>query len=308
MMYNLSKNFVLVLFTIINIIHALELDMRDFRLLANAANLCDCTTMQLQHSLMASISDEFILNKIIQREPSGLKYNIIEIMKKKTRESIRILSIRGTKNIENIKDIVLYNQPITDKNLKISMHSGIYKIYTAIFNDILSIDNNFFTSSDYKLYLTGHSLGGLASILISALAISSFENINIKIISTFGAPNIFTNNTGAKIINEKLNSIKVITCENTLDPICQYIPEYTFDNTYTSLELNNDVSCYILIEPSEFNNKYLSDLIIYQDDKITVYHSNTVIKRKPLNYIMKYNLRYHSMNNYLEAIKIISNK
>lgn len=296
---------ILVLFT--STIYALNCDIREFRLLANAANLCDCTTIQLQHSLMASISDEFILNKIIQREPYGLKYNIIEIMKKNTRETIRILSIRGTKNIENLKDIA-NNQPIIDKNLKISMHSGINKIYTAIFNDILSIDNNFFTSSDYKLYLTGHSLGGLASILISALAITLNQNINIKIISTFGAPNIFTNNNGVKTINEKLNSIKVITCENTHDPICQYIPEYPFDNTYTSLEVNNDVSSYILIEPLEFDYKYFSDLIIHQDDKITVYHSNTAIKRKPLNYIMKYNLKYHSMKNYLEAIQIISNK
>jgi len=307
MFHNFSSFLLFSLVSLIGI-HAFNHDMTEFRLLANAANLCDCTTIQLQHSLMASISDEFILNKIIQRETNGLKYNIIELMKKSTSECFRILSIRGTKNIENVRDMVLYSQPIIDKNLKISMHSGINKIYTTIFYDILSIDHEFFTSSEYKLSLTGHSLGGLVSILISALATCLYESVNIKTVSTFGAPNVFTNSDGVKILNEKLNSIKVITCENTLDPICQYTPQYPLVNTYASLEFTNGVSSYILIEPDEFSNKYPSNSILHKGDKITVYHSNSVIKRKTLDYIMKYNLKHHSMSNYLESIKIISKK
>jgi len=310
-MYNYISIIVVIylFFVIINVSYALiNYDMKDYRLLACAANLCDCTTIQLKHSLMASTSDELILNKIIQREINGLKYNIIDLSNKKTSECFRILSIRGTKNIENIRDMVIYNQPIIDKNLNIRMHSGINKISNTIFNDILSIDRQFFTSPEYKLYITGHSLGGLASILISALAISLYQKVNIKTVLSFGAPTIFTNYNGVNIINEKLNNIKVVICENILDPICQYVPKYSFDNTYTSLEFNNDVSSYILIEPVEFNNKYISNLMMYHDDKIKAYHSNTVIKRNTLNYLMKYNLKYHSMNNYLEAIKLITNK
>jgi len=80
---------------------------------------------------------------------------------------------------------------------------GIFKIIAEIFYTILEsitfLSNDFLNRKDYKLFTTGHSLGGAASLVFSFLFLKYNQNNKIGCI-TFGAPRVLNGNSMEKII------------------------------------------------------------------------------------------------------------
>jgi predicted lipase len=113
----------------------------------------------------------------------------------------QLIAVRGTSNIENaIVDISL--KLVVDQHTGLRLHHGFSlaakKLY-AMLKPLLK--------PDYKIDVTGHSLGG-AVALILAIYLDA-DQFNIEQVTTFGQPKV-TNIAGARQI-QQLKVIRVVT-------------------------------------------------------------------------------------------------
>jgi hypothetical protein len=113
----------------------------------------------------------------------------------------QIISVRGTSNIENaMVDISL--KLSLDKNTGLRLHEGFTFAAKKVYAELESLLN-----SDYKISVTGHSMGG-AVALILAIYLDAYQ-FDIEQVITFGQPKV-TNISGANKI-QHINFIRVVT-------------------------------------------------------------------------------------------------
>lgn len=188
-----------------------------------------------------------------------------------------ILAIKGSDQINDILNDIKTLKIRLFENDDSSIHSGFSEIFVdnlineLILKDILEILKNY---ENYKLYITGHSLGGALSILFSYY-LSKNINQDINVI-TYGSPKIgdfkFYENFN------KVKNIKLTRIINDNDIIVSF-PKINYYHVGDFIELN------------EVNVKY------YKNEE-TNYYTYSIFK--------KYSLNDHFCKNYY--INIINNR
>ncbi len=104
-------------------------------------------------------------------------------------EKLQYISIRGTANLKNVKEDVEYIKS-RNKKLDIYVHSGFDENTIKIYNDILP-----FLKRDYKVRLTGHSLGAAISTLLMMYLYE--DGFQVERSFNFGQPKV-TNKEGVQ--------------------------------------------------------------------------------------------------------------
>jgi hypothetical protein len=113
----------------------------------------------------------------------------------------QIIAVRGTSNIENAMiDISL--KLVLDQKTGIRLHDGFSFVAKQVYAELKPM-----LKSDYKINVTGHSLGG-AVALILAMYLDA-DQFDIEQVTTFGQPKV-TNIAGANKI-QHINVIRVVT-------------------------------------------------------------------------------------------------
>ena len=113
----------------------------------------------------------------------------------------QIIAVRGTSNIENAMiDISL--KLVLDQKTGIRLHDGFSFAAKQVYAELKPM-----LKADYKINVTGHSLGG-AVALILAIYLDA-DQFNVEQVTTFGQPKV-TNIAGANKI-QHINVIRVVT-------------------------------------------------------------------------------------------------
>ncbi len=102
----------------------------------------------------------------------------------------QVLAIRGTANLADaVTD--LGTSKGWDPNLEVPVHSGFQRFAQTIFDDIEQ--NHRLNPADH-IFVTGHSLGGAAALLVGLyLYVDEKANYDIAGVYTFGQPKVFDN-------------------------------------------------------------------------------------------------------------------
>ncbi len=113
----------------------------------------------------------------------------------------QIISVRGTSNIENaMVDISL--KLMVDESTGVHLHEGFSFAAKQVYKELKPL-----LKPDYKINLTGHSLGG-AVALILGIYLDAYQ-FNIEQVVTFGQPKV-TNISGTNKI-QHINVIRIVT-------------------------------------------------------------------------------------------------
>jgi predicted lipase len=183
----------------------------------------------------------------------------------------QIIAVRGTSNIKNaIVDV--YLKLIVDKKTGIALHHGFSVAARQVYAKLKPL-----LKHDYKIDVTGHSLGGaVALILAMYLDADQFE---IEQVTTFGQPKV-TNISGARKI-EHINLIRVVTPLD-LVPLVPLFDPLDINNVDVYWHAGKEVilladTQYAVLEgtdsmlrASSFTQKLLSEENL-QDHQITLY-------------------------------------
>lgn len=111
------------------------------------------------------------------------------------------ISIRGTSNIENaMVDISL--KLMADESTGVRLHEGFSFAAKQVYKELKPL-----LKPDYKINITGHSLGGAVALILGIYL--DADQFNIEQVITFGQPKV-TNISGANKI-QHINVIRVVT-------------------------------------------------------------------------------------------------
>ena len=189
----------------------------------------------------------------------------------------QVISVRGTSNIENAM-VDIYLKLIVDKKTGVALHHGFSVAARQVYAKLKPL-----LKHDYKIDVTGHSLGGaVALILAMYLDADQFE---IEQVTTFGQPKI-TNISGAKKI-EHINVIRVVT---PLD-LVPLVP---------------------LFDPLDINNVDVywhagKEVILLADSKYAVLEGTDSMLRASSftqKLLSEENLQHHQMTLYLNMVRV----
>jgi len=146
---------------------------------------------------------------------AGARYLIYDFWDDSMDKRRRMLSIRGTKNLKNIRGLIR-TEFKTDTTLKLKIHTGFHIVYAAILNDYQRlIELNSIEDID-DISITGHSLGGAVGCLIGAALRTN--GYNIKHITTFGMPK-FTDMIGSIRMAFLLSNVEYKRVQHVYDPV-----------------------------------------------------------------------------------------
>ena len=188
----------------------------------------------------------------------------------------QIISVRGTSNIENaMVDISL--KLMVDKNTGVSLHEGFSFAAKQVYAELKPLLN-----SDYKINVTGHSMGG-AVALILAIYLDAYQ-FDIEQVITFGQPKV-TNISGANKI-QHINVIRVVTPFD-LVPLVPLFDPLDISNLEVYWHAGKEV---ILLADTQYAILEGTDSMLRA----------TRFTQKPLT---EDNLKNHQMPLYLEMIK-----
>jgi triacylglycerol lipase len=155
------------------------------------------------------------------------------------------VSIRGTANSHNaMQDINFFKDK--SKRLGIYIHTGFHRTAEMIADDLLNR-----LKEDYKVCVTGHSLGGAAAVVVSWYL--DYANFNVKECITFGQPKV-TDSHGNRKMRDKIKLTRVV---NETDVVPLVPPTGTHRHRYahtgTLIKLLDDGKFCHLQEPDSLN-------------------------------------------------------
>ena len=155
------------------------------------------------------------------------------------------VSVRGTANSHNaMQDINFFKDK--SKRLGINIHTGFHRTAEMIADDLLSR-----LEEDYKVCVTGHSLGGAAAVVVSWYL--DYANFNVGECITFGQPKV-TDSHGNRKMRDKIKLTRVV---NETDVVPLVPPTGTHRHRYahtgTLIKLLDDGKFCHLGEPDSLN-------------------------------------------------------
>ena len=126
-------------------------------------------------------------NQVYLHEIKSIRYFLLTNRAEKT----YTISIRGTKNFSNMLRDMNFSKD-KSKRLGCKLHRGFHHSAELIFNDL----ERLMQEPDYKIRVTGHSLGGAEAVIIGAYCANA--GLNVDKIVTFGQPKVFDRDGIAK--------------------------------------------------------------------------------------------------------------
>lgn len=188
--------------------------------------------------IQAAYENDF---KIYVNEINEIRYIVL------TNESSKshYVSIRGTANSHNaMQDINFFKDK--SKRLGIYLHTGFHRTAEIIADDLLSR-----LKEDYKVCVTGHSLGGAVAVIVSWYL--DHANFNVGECVTFGQPKV-TDSHGNRAMRDKIKLTRVV---NETDVVPLVPPAGTHRHRYahigTMVKLLDDGKYCHLQEPDSLN-------------------------------------------------------
>ena len=188
----------------------------------------------------------------------------------------QVISIRGTSNVENAM-VDVYLQLVEDQKTGLRLHHGFSLAARKVYAELKPL-----LKPGYKIYTTGHSLGGAAALILAMYL--DADQFNIEQVTTFGQPKV-TNMTGAEKI-QSINLIRVVTPSDLVPLVPLFDP----------LDINNlDIYWHaglevILLPGNQYSTLQGMDSMLRA----------TKFTQKPLN---EENLSNHQMTLYLELLR-----
>ncbi len=155
------------------------------------------------------------------------------------------VSIRGTANSHNaIQDINFFKDK--SKRLGINLHTGFHRTAEIIADDLLSR-----LEEDYKVCVTGHSLGGAVAVIVTWYL--DYADFNIGECVTFGQPKV-TDSHGIRTMRDKIKHTRVV---NETDVVALVPPTGTHRHRYAHsgklIKLLDDGKFCHVQEPDSLN-------------------------------------------------------
>jgi hypothetical protein len=155
------------------------------------------------------------------------------------------VAIRGTSNSHNaMQDINFFKDK--SKRLGINIHTGFHRTSEMIADDLLSRLNK-----NYKVCVTGHSLGGADAVIVSWYL--DYANFNVEECVTFGQPKV-TDSHGNRTMRDKIKLTRVVNETDVVPlvpPTGTHRHRYAHTGTLVKL-LDNGKFCH-LQEPDSLN-------------------------------------------------------
>jgi hypothetical protein len=179
--------------------------------------------------------------KIYTNEINEIRYIVLTDDSTKS----HYVAVRGTCNSHNaMQDINFLKDK--SKRLGIYIHTGFHRTSEMIADDLLSRLNK-----NYKVCVTGHSLGGADAVIVSWYL--DYANFNIKECITFGQPKV-TDSHGNRAMRDKIKLTRVV---NETDVVPLVPPTGTHRHRYAHIGtliklLDNGKYCH-LQEPDSLN-------------------------------------------------------
>jgi len=179
--------------------------------------------------------------KIYTNEINEIRYIVLTDDSTKS----HYVSIRGTCNSHNaMQDINFFKDK--SKRLGIYLHTGFHRTAEIIADDLLSR-----LKEDYKVCVTGHSLGGAVAVIVSWYL--DHANFNVGECVTFGQPKV-TDSHGNRAMRDKIKLTRVV---NETDVVPLVPPAGTHRHRYahigTMVKLLDDGKYCHLQEPDSLN-------------------------------------------------------
>ncbi|MBT8434908.1 MAG: lipase family protein [Gammaproteobacteria bacterium] len=188
----------------------------------------------------------------------------------------QIISVRGTSNIENaMVDISLKLR--VDENTGVRLHEGFSLAAKQVYKELKPL-----LKPDYKISVTGHSLGGAVALILGMYL--DANQFDIEQVITFGQPKV-TNISGANKL-QHINVIRVVTPFD-LVPLVPPFDPLDLSNLDVYWHAGKEV---ILLSETQYAILQGTDSMLRA----------TKFTQKPLT---KDNLNNHQMPLYLESIK-----
>lgn len=210
---------------------------RSYRFKKNLGNcyIFSCNTYHFNNKDIISVDNDIEPNKICSPD------------------DITIIAFHGTTSFHDWKT----NLDIRMKNIgnKSRVHGGLYKKYCQHRKNILTRIYKYVKNKNSKIYIIGHSSGGLPAMLLARDMVTDFRNISLI---TLGSPKL-----GNNAFYEEMNSINLESVHFVIDydivPIMPYLPSYKISYPRYVLEIdkkNSIIKNYF--EKSHSINSYIS--------------------------------------------------
>ena len=195
------------------------------------------------------------------------------------------VSIRGTANSHNaMQDINFFKDK--SKRLGINLHTGFHRTAEIIADDLLSR-----LEEDYKVCVTGHSLGGAVAVIVTWYL--DHADFNIGECVTFGQPKV-TDSHGIRTMRDKIKHTRVV---NETDVVALVPPTGTHRHRYAHsgklIKLLDDGKFCNLQEPDSLNFGVNSFWLFAARESFSFYE---IGKELPDHY----------MTNYIDNMKMCS--
>lgn len=286
--------------------------------MAQISNLCDTSPFVLKRSLsISSVKRDDIYVLCRDLPELGIRYNYIEYTDVVTTERRRVISVRGTKNLLNVRTNA--NALLTDvpgvKGIK--AHRGYVNAALALFDDfyVKKCDGAALLKgqSSLPLHLTGHSSGGCVVTLLALMLLEQEEQTKIASITTFGSPR-FLDSAGVA----RCASLPLACVEHIKDPISQPPPAVPSEiklPANLTLSLPQPLSphhLHLLVPRSEFLGFTIQNhTCLVGQEAVDERSEGGAPKLGPVrlpSLPSAPNLDFHRMNNYVEILASLSGK